>query len=133
MKKVITILVLAAIIAAAYITCPSKSRHEEVIKSAVSEAVDELADDYGVNDNVVGGLLKGLTTGVISTGINMKLDYKNYFLFSLCKMKVEGEKRTVSLGLFNKIITMDKDDILEALGKETSKDKNKETKETDNK
>jgi len=116
MKKFLALLALVAVVLCAVVTCPDKQTHESAIRQAVEGAVDDMAVDNNIQENALTKIVKNIATGLIATGIDVQLDYHNYFVFSTCKMKVEGEKKTVSLGLFNHIFTMDKDDILEALG-----------------
>jgi|GEM_PF-1347262 len=115
MKKFLFLLIVAAALVGAYMTCPEKDKHEDAIKSAVRGAVDEYSDQKDVPDNALTDIVKSVTAWGASTVLNTQLDYQSYKLFSVCRMKVDGEKRIVSLGLFDHIFTMDKDDILEAL------------------
>lgn len=120
MKKLLTLLLVVAVLAGAFVTNPSKERHQEVIRAAVEEASAEYVSNHTSDtmERLLGGLLSGIATSVINTAINAQLHYHNYYLFSTCTMKVEGAQKVVSLGLFNQIVTMDKDDVLKALGEE---------------
>lgn len=124
MKKLLSLLLIIVIAAAAFITNPAKSRHKEVMHEAVAEASAEYMENHtsGTIGGIFGGLLSGLTSNVLNAAIDTQLNYHNYYLFSTCTMRVEGEQKLVSLGLFNQIITMDKDDVLEALGENPSGD-----------
>lgn len=120
MKKLLTLVIVAAVLVCAFVTNPSKERHQEVMRMAVEEASAEYVSNHTSDtmERMLGGLLSGIATSVINTAINAQLHYHNYYLFSTCTMKVEGAQKVVSLGLFNQIITMDKDDVLKALGEE---------------
>lgn len=119
MKKILTLLLAVAILAAAFLTNPPKSRHREVMHEAIQQAAAEYVDRHA-GSSALGGFLSGFLSGLASTAISAAIDtqlhYHNFYLFSTCTMKMDGEQKLVSLGLFNHIITMDKDDVLEAIG-----------------
>jgi len=121
MKKLLTLLIVAAALVCAFVTNPPKERHQQVMRQAVEEASAEYVSNHTSDtvEQMLGGLLSGLATTVINSAIGVQLHYHNYYLFSTCTMKVEGEQKVVSLGLFNQIITMSKDDVLKALGEDT--------------
>lgn len=132
MKKLLTLLIVAAALVCAFVTNPPKERHQEVMRQAVEEASAEYVSNHTSDamERLLGGLLSNVASTVINTAINAQLHYHNYYLFSTCTMKVEGEQKVVSLGLFNQIVTMDKDDVLKALG-ETGDDSGEDVEETE--
>lgn len=122
MKKLFSLLLVIVIVGAALITNPTKARHKEVMHEAIEEASMEYVEKHTSNtiEGLLGGVLSGLTSNLLNAAIDTQLNYHNYYLFSTCTMKVKGEEKLVSLGFFNQIITMDKDDVLEALGETPS-------------
>jgi len=118
MKKLLFLLLIVVIVGVALITNPTKARHKEVMHEAIEEASAEYMENHveGTLGGFINGFLSGMASTLVKTAIDTQLNYHNYYLFSTCTMKLEGEQKLVSLGLFNQIITMDKGDVLEALG-----------------
>lgn len=121
MKKVI-IVVLCLIVAVVMVkTVPDKKAHKKAMMEAVREYVDEEATKHGFGNNVLVNLGKDIVTKTIEVALNSKLKVDNYLLFNTTYVKLDGKKKTLSLGLLGHVFTFDKQmlrDALEASAKE---------------
>ena len=107
MKKIlIGILVLAALILMAS-TVPDKKAHKDAMMKAVKEYVDEEATKRGFGDNVLSNLGKGI--------VNKTVEVNNYLIFNTTHVKLDGKKKTLSLGLLGHVFTFDKKMLRDAL------------------
>ena len=82
------------------------------------EAINEYVEEEAVNklgDNVLAKLGKGVIVKTVETALNSKLKVDNYYLFNMTHVKLDGEDQILSLGLFGKVFTFDKDMLKEKL------------------
>lgn len=115
MKKIlIGILVLAALILMAS-TVPDKKAHKNAMMKAVKEYVDEEAAKRGFGDNVLSNLGKGIVNKTVEVALNSKLHVNNYLIFNTTHVKLDGKKKTLSLGLLGHVFTFDKKMLRDAL------------------
>lgn len=115
MKKIlIGILVLAALILMVS-TVPDKKAHKDAMMKAVKEYVDEEAAKRGFGDNVLSNLGKGIVNKTVEVALNSKLHVNNYLIFNTTHVKLDGKKKTLSLGLLGHVFTFDKKMLRDAL------------------
>ena len=89
-------------------TVPDKKAHKEAMMEAVKEYIAEEAEErYG--DNVLTGIGKSVVVKTIEVVLNTKLKVDDYYLFNTTHVRLNGENKTLSLGILGKVITFDKE------------------------
>lgn len=117
MKKLLVLILIVAVAILMVLTCPEKKAHKKAMMKAITEYIDEESDERGFGENIFTNLGKGVVRTAASAAIDMKLKVDNYYLFNTTHIKMNGEKRLLSVGLFGKVITFDKEMLREALEK----------------
>ena len=120
MKKIlITLLVILGIGAVAVVTCPDRQTHKDAIMAVVNESIN---DGLGTTDHETQGLsaiFGSIGSSVAGYFIESRLTVKNYFVFSIGKLKdLNGEDERVSVGVFGHVFTFDKEDLKKAVNGE---------------
>ena len=81
---------------------------------AVKEFVDEEAEER-FGDNVLTNLGKSVTVKTIELALNTKLKEHNYLVLNTTYVRLKGEEKQLSLGLFGHVFTFDKEMLHEKL------------------
>lgn len=115
MKKLLWIIILLLVAVVMAVTAPAEEKHKEAMMKAVKEYIDEEAENRGFSDNGVTRLGKNVVVQAIKTALNSKLKFDNYYLFNMTHVKLDGEDKVLSLGMFGKVFTFDKDMLRENL------------------
>jgi hypothetical protein len=97
------------------LTKPDKKAHKEAMMKAIAEYVDDKAEDSGLGNNVLTDLGKDLVRSTISLAMDLKLKLDDYFVANATHIRLNGEDKMLSLGLFGKVITFDKEMLRDAL------------------
>ena len=84
---------------------------------AIAEYVDDEAEDRGFGNNVLTNLGKSVVRSAASLAIDLKLKLDDYFVVNATHIRMDGKDQMLSLGLFGKVITFDKNMLREALEK----------------
>ena len=108
----IPIVVVAAVLFLALVTCPDKSKHTKVLSEQLNSAVTESFAGEGSGLEAVGMLLSG---PIIKTVLNNYLVVDDYFLFSIGRFSFQGEESTVSFGAFGHVFTSSREKMKETL------------------
>ena len=108
----IPIVVVAAVLFLALVTCPDKSKHTKVLSEQLNSAVTESFAGEGSGLEAVGMLLSG---PIIKTVLNNYLVVDDYFLFSIGRFSFQGEESTVSFGAFGHVFTSSREKMKEKL------------------
>lgn len=127
MKKILGLIVVAAIAVLMTQTVPDKKAHKDAMMKAIREYVDEEATERGLADNGVTRAGKNLVSKAIEGVLGAKLKVNNYFLFNTTSVKLGDESKMLSVGLLGNVITFDKKMLREAL--EEAAAEKKEAKE----
>ena len=114
MKKLLVVLILLMVAVIMILTRPDKELHKEAMLKAIEEYVEEESVDR-LGDNVLAKISKGVVVKTAETALNSKLKEHNYFIFNTTSVRLKGQDNTLSLGLFGKVITFDKEMIREKL------------------
>lgn len=122
MKKLLFLVVVLLVGVIAMMTRPDKQAHKEAMMKAVKEYVDEEAANKGLGDNGLTRLGKNIVNKAIETALNSKLKVDDYYLFNTTHVKMGDEQKMLSVGLFGKVITFDKDMLREALEESNATD-----------
>lgn len=128
MKKLLVLILIVAVAIFMVLTCPDKKAHKKAMMKAVAEYIDEESDERGFGKNILTEIGKGVVRSAASAAIDMKLKVDNYYLFNTTHVNLNGEKKLLSVGLFGKVITFDKEMLREALekGDNATTEENKE-------
>ena len=122
MKKFLWIGILLLVAVIMYVTAPTEEKHKETMMKAVKEYVDDEAENRGFKDSGITRLGKNVVVQAVKTALNAKLKFDNYYLFNMTHVKLNGQNKTLSLGVLGMVITFDKDMLRENL-QETSRTK----------
>jgi hypothetical protein len=115
MKKLLFLILIVGVVILMALTKPDKKAHKEAMMKAIAEYVDDKAEDSGLGNNVLTDLGKGLVRSTISLAIDLKLKLDDYFVANATHIRLNGEDKMLSLGLFGKVITFDKEMLRDAL------------------
>jgi hypothetical protein len=119
MKKILWLVVLLLVALLMVVTAPAEEKHKEAMMEAVKAYVDEEAAERGFADNGVTRLGKSVVVQAVKTALNSKLRFDNYYLFNMTRVRIGGEDKMLSLGLFGHVFTFDKDMLRENLEEAT--------------
>lgn len=119
MKKLLWIIIVLLVGVIMAITAPAEEKHKEAMMKAVKEYVDEEAENRGFSDNGITRLGKNVVVQAVKTALNTKLKFENCYLFNYTHVNLGGEDKMLSLGLFGKVFTFDKDMLRENLEEAT--------------
>lgn len=103
----------AAVVLTLVFTCPGKKAHQAAIRNLITETLDEEPPEIIPQEllpvwNVLGSLAAGQLIDVL---LDSQLEVRNYAIFSIGRIQLPDEKKTVSFGILGKIYTFDKEDI----------------------
>ena len=115
MKKLLFLILIVGVVILMALTKPDKKAHKEAMMKAIAEYVDVTAEDSGLGSNVLTDLGKGLVRSTISLAMDLKLKLDDYFVANATHIRLNGEDKMLSLGLFGKVITFDKEMLRDAL------------------
>ena len=112
MKKVIILVLVLLLGAAAVVTCPDKQAHKDAIMAVVSEKINEELKTNDSDSQVLSAVFGTLGTGIASRVVENRLTVKNHFLWSTGQLQdLDGENNRVSVGLFGHVFTFRKEDL----------------------
>ena len=117
MKKVITVLVLVALVCAvAVVTCPDKQAHQDAIMSVVNEKINDELQTEEADLQALSAWVGSLGSTLASSVVDNRLTVKNHFLWSSGEFKdLEGNSSRVSVGVFGHVFTFDREDLDRAI------------------
>lgn len=98
------------------LTCPNAEEHKEKITEQINLAIQDKVDE-ATGVGFLGGLVSTATDAIVDKYIDNSLEVNSYGVCSVGRMKVDGEMRTVSFGIFNHIFTFDKEDVKKNIDK----------------
>lgn len=113
MKKIITALVLVALVCAvAVVTCPDKQAHQDAIMSVVNEKINDELQTEEADLQALSAWVGSLGSTLASSIVDNRLTVKNHFLWSSGEFKdLEGNSSRVSVGVFGHVFTFDREDL----------------------
>lgn len=103
---------LAVLLVAMAVSCPSEQAHKNKIKEKITLALEQSAQR---NNNLFGvgiGLVRHLLTDeILDRVLDEMVDYHNYYVFSKCTINSDGKDKNISYGVFARVFTMNEDDL----------------------
>jgi hypothetical protein len=103
---------LAVLLVAMAVSCPSEQTHKNKIKEKITLALEQSAQR---NNNLFGvgiGLVRHLLTDeILDRVLDEMVDYHNYYVFSKCTINSDGKDKNISYGAFARVFTMNEDDL----------------------
>ena len=117
MKKVIVpVLVIVALVAVAVVSCPDRQAHKDAIMSVVNAGINDELQVEDESAQALGALFGSIGSSVAGYFIDNRLSVDNYFVCSVGKLRdLNGEDKTISVGVFGHVFTFSKEDLKEAL------------------
>ena len=101
-----------------FATCPKENDHKDAICLAINKAVDEKLGDSSLS---LQGVVNFAGKWAIKQGANLFIDsyvkVESYGLLSIGRYTFNDRNSVISVGMFNHVFTMSKDDILEEIEK----------------
>lgn len=115
MKKLFIALVcILALGGIAVMTCPDRQAHKDAIMSVINEEINESVSSEEAG---VAMLVSAFGSRLVGYFFDNMLTVKNHFVYSVGVVQnLNGETKTVSLGVFGHVFTFDREDISNALG-----------------
>ena len=104
-KSNIILVVFATIILIAVLTNPSSEEHKQAVKSVVNHVVQNSISENG-SDMEKLGILFG--SSLAEKLIENSVTRDNYILFSITKIKWQGESKNIGYGLFGNVFLSEK-------------------------
>ena len=99
--------------------CPKEKDHKDAICLAINQAVDE---KFGESSLSISGIInygsKFALKKVAWLFIDSNVTVDNYGLLSIGRYTFDSKNSIISVGLFNQVFTISKDDILEEIEKQ---------------
>lgn len=110
MKKVLSLVIVLAVALAAVVTNPNEEAHKEAVMKEMNNAIDTtIKDKAGLGDNdISNGLSKivsGIASKVLKPALSLSLTVDNYYVFSVGKIGLDDNPKTVSIGAFGHVFT----------------------------
>ncbi|MBR6988408.1 MAG: DUF4359 domain-containing protein [Bacteroidaceae bacterium] len=111
MKKILFLVILAAVVVGAVVTCPDKKAHKEALADTFAEYASYKIDenkDNGLSDVLNEGLKALRKVGgdkVVEATLSQFLEVDNYYVLSIGRLKQGSEKKLISIGLFGHVFT----------------------------
>ena len=111
---IITLAAIAAVIVAAIATCPKKDQHVAFLTDRINTIVTEELEQHGGGGDLAPlGMLFG--NAIVVPLVEKTLTVNDNFLFSVGKIAIDGEEKTVTVGAFGHIFSASKEQMKQAL------------------
>ena len=116
MKKILTLIVLVVVLAALAVTNPSREDHVAAVNQVVSSAIEQNMQSDNAVLNLVGKVGSMFGSAVAGNVVDNKLEYCNYYLFSLSRAEFDGKNYYLSVGILgHAITTFNEEDLKDAV------------------
>ena len=111
---IITLVAIIALVIAAIASCPKKDKHVAFLTDRINTIItEELEQQGGGGDLAPLGLLFG--NAIVVPLIEKTLTVNDNFLFSVGKLSIDGEEKTITVGAFGHIFSASKEKMKQAL------------------
>lgn len=107
-KSYVFLTIIGVILLVAILTNPNQDRHKEVLKNKLNAVIQkEMANKADQSDDGFGqaGEALGMMFGsaIVDRMIDNMVSADNYVLFSITKITVKGESKTIGVGVFGNV------------------------------
>ena len=111
---IITLVAIVGLVVAAVATCPKKAEHVAILTDRINVIVtEELEQSGGGGDLAPLGLMFG--NAIMVPLVEKSLNVNDNFLFSVGKISIGGQEKTVTVGAFGHIFSASKEQMKQAL------------------
>lgn len=114
MKKLLVIVIVLLVAVLMAMSVPDKQAHKEAMMTAINEFVAEEAENR-LGDNVLSNISKNVVVKTVELALNSKLKEHNYLVLNTTYVRINGEEKMLSLGMFGHVFTFDKEMLREKL------------------
>ena len=121
-KSGLVVVLIVAVLLVAFFTNPSQPKHNQEVKDVMTLAVKNVIDNKfrTPEENTLTNALAIMAGGLLGDKIvdqivDSRLVYHNYFVFSTSTITMNGEEEHASLGIFGKVFTASKEDMVDIL------------------
>lgn len=113
---VVSLLLLATVVGAMVLSCPTRQEHHQAIAGVVEAAATEIIDErMAAGDNALAHELRQMSNlliaSMVSDGIDERLTTDDYWVCSVGKLSLSGRSQPVSVGIMGHVFTASKDDV----------------------
>jgi hypothetical protein len=91
-------------------TNPSLEEHRAAFRSRFMERINNTIDDTVKKDSGLGKLGSSLGSALIDKMVDVMITRDSYVLFSLTKVKFDGENKTVGVGILGNVYVTSESD-----------------------
>ena len=110
MKKILSLVIIIAVVLVAIVTCPDKQAHQDAVMAEMNGAIDTaIKDKVGLGDSdlekSISKITSKLTSTVLGAAFDTAVTVDNYFVFSVGKIDIDDKPKTVSIGAFGHVFT----------------------------
>ncbi|MGL4851691.1 MAG: hypothetical protein ACRC3Z_03435 [Phocaeicola sp.] len=114
MKKILFLVGLVVILLLVK-NCPEKQAHSDQLTTTLTNYLGERLGEYERINTFAQNLGTQLGSLVIDKAVDRRMTLTNFFLFNIAYLRWEEKNIPVSVGIFNHIIPMNEEEVLEAL------------------
>ena len=107
MKRFIKTLIVLVILAGVMLfTCPAEEKHVEKLTQEIVNSSQEDDEDAGFLESIGNAIAGTISEAVVKVYVKSQLKVENYYVLNVGKMYYEGEKRVVTIGVFNQVFCL---------------------------
>ena len=105
---IVSFFAVAALLVVMAVTCPNKTKHTAAVSELASVILNDAASGDETGFAILGAMIGNKFIGAF---IENNLYVDNYLLFNVGKFEYNGESNVVSVGAFNHVFTMSRDQL----------------------
>ena len=105
---IVSFFAVATLLVVMAVTCPNKAKHTAAVSELASVILNDAASGAETGFAILGAMIGNKFIGAF---IENNLYIDNYLLFNVGKFEYNGESNVVSVGAFNHVFTMSRDQL----------------------
>lgn len=102
------LLIIIALLVVMTVTCPKKADHITAVSDTLTGAIHDTGSDEDEDWRVIGSMLGNKVAGAV---LESTMEVNNCIIFSIGKLKLDGNDKVVSVGLLNHVFTAPKEKL----------------------
>jgi hypothetical protein len=107
MKRLIkTLIVLVILAGVMLLTCPAEEKHVEKLTQEILNSSQEDNEDADFLESIGNAIAGTISEAVVKVYVKSQLKVEYYYVLNVGKMYYEGEKRVVTIGVFNQVFCL---------------------------